>query len=81
VGEGVRWRCSGDFVNVGWDGAIHGDGGVTSNALDALVVRVDVGEGTVVARLRSRVNGVVQVAAETLKRRFSSRISTAQKLR
>jgi len=41
VGEGVGWRRRGDFVNVGWDGAIHSDDdGAASNGLDVLRVRV-----------------------------------------
>lgn len=40
MGEGFWWRCGGDFVNVGWDGAIHSDdGGATSGGLDVLRVR------------------------------------------
>ena len=41
MGEGFRWRGRGDFVNVGWDGAIHSDDeDAASNDLGGLRVRV-----------------------------------------
>ena len=39
MGEGFWRGCGGDFVNVGWDRAIHSnDDGAVSNGLDPLRV-------------------------------------------